>query len=424
MLVNSELMINPGLEPVGLAILTIIAWICAVGWLGFGALILYGLAGRRPLAAKSVSQLTKNPPLVSILLPARNEAHRVLPQALASVLAQDYQQIEVISVNDRSTDSTGSILASLAESDDRLRIINITELRAGWLGKTNALQQAFEVSHGEWIVTLDADMLLESSAISTALGHAIAGGYEVLTLMPSFETRSFWERAFTPAWLLTLFGGYPFFILNNPKLKKAFAFGGFSLIRREALTRIGGFAAVRADIVEDVRLAELLKNSGLRYRIDHAPNLMRTRMQNGLREIWDFLSRGMFAGMRYSIILAALTVTTGYAFVVAPVFVAIVCFAMVLSGYSELLSLLFPALVIWGTQVFTLFLICRKFEIPSIYALTTPLGLSLFYTALMISTFNIVRGKGVAWKGRQIYESGGVDLPSRDRAGSNRDLKA
>jgi cellulose synthase/poly-beta-1,6-N-acetylglucosamine synthase-like glycosyltransferase len=407
-----------------LALLTVIAWICAFGWLGFAGVAIFGLVRRKPLLATSIQHLTRNPPLVSILLPARNEANRVLLQALASVLAQDYRQIEVIAVNDRSTDSTGSILASLAETDDRLRVISSAEPPAGWLGKPNALQQAFEVSHGEWIVTLDADMVLETNAIRTALSHAMAGNIEVLTLMPSFETGSFWERVFTPAWLLTLLGAYPFFILNNPKLKQAFAFGGFSLIHREALKRIGGFAAVRADIVEDVRLAELLKRSGARYRIEHAPNLMRTRMQNGLKEIWDFLSRGMFAGMRYSIILAALNVTTGYAFVVAPVFVAIACFVTVLAGWTELLNLLFPALVIWGTQVFILMLICRKFEIPVSYALTTPLGLSLFYTALLTSTVNIVRGKGVAWKGRQIYEAGGIRLPTQSHADSNRDSRA
>lgn len=200
-------MLNLGFESLGLAILTVIAWICAFGWLGFAAVVLLGLAGRKPLPAPSISQLATNPPLVSILLPARNEAHRVLAQAIASVLAQDYKQIEVIAVNDRSTDSTGSILASRAETDDRLRVINTTEPPAGWLGKANALQRAFELSRGEWILTLDADMLLETAAIRTALGHAIAGSYDVLTLMGSFETSSFWERAFTPAWLLTLLVG-------------------------------------------------------------------------------------------------------------------------------------------------------------------------------------------------------------------------
>ena len=84
-----------------------------------------------------------------------------------------------------------------------------------------------------------------------------------------------------------------------------------------------------------------------------------------------------------------------------------------MTGSSEFSGLLFPTLVIWGTQVLTLAFICRKFEIPMGYAFTTPLGLSLFYTALLISTVSIVRGKGVAWKGRQIYELGGVGLPVR-----------
>lgn len=407
-------MTNLGLEPTGLAILIVLAWICAIGWLGFAAIALYGLSQRKPLGPTPVLQLTRNPPLVSILMPARNEAHRVLAQALASVLAQDYKKIEVIAVNDRSTDSTGAILNSLAETDERLRIIDNTEPKKGWLGKPYALQQAFAASRGDWIVTLDADMVLETVAVRTALGHAIAGDYQMLTLMPQFETRSFWERAFTPAWLLTLLGGYPFFVLNNPRRKQAFAFGGFSLIHREALASIAGFWTVRADIVEDVRLAEVLKNSGARYRIEHAPNLMRTRMQDGFREIWDFLSRGMFAGMRYSIFLAAVTIITGYAFVVAPVFVAIACLLLVILGASELSGLLYPLVAIWGTQVVTLALICRKFMIPIPYALTTPLGLALFYTALLISTLNIVRGKGVGWKGRPVYELGGVGLPVRD----------
>ena len=221
------------------------------------------------------------------------------------------------------TDTTESILCSVAEADERLRIINGVRPPAGWLGKPYALQQALEASRGHWVLTMDADMVLDKEAIRTALNHALAGGYDILTLMPHFETRSFWERVFTPAWILALSGAYPFAMLNNPKSKHAFAFGGFSLIRRQALARIGDFAAVRADIVEDIRLAELLKSSGARYRIEHAPNLIRTRMQSSLRDIWDFLSRGMFAGMRYSLIRAAVAIIIGYTFVVAPPLVAI-----------------------------------------------------------------------------------------------------
>src|ERR1044071_9708504 len=397
-----------------LTFLTGIAWVCVLGWLAFAVVVLYGLTKRKPLPATQNSQLRTNAPLVSVLIPARNEAHRILARTLRSVLAQTYEHLEVIAVNDRSTDDTESILRSVAETDERLRIINGVEPPAGWLGKPFALQQALEASRGHWVLTLDADMVLEKEAVRTALGHALDGDYDVLTLMPHFETGSLWERAFTPAWLLTLLGGYPFAVLNNPKMKHAVAFGGFSLIRRQALTRIGDFAAVRADIVEDIRLAELLKSSGARYRIEHAPKLIRTRMQCSFREIWDFLSRGMFAGVRYSLVLAALIVLVGALFVVAPVLVAIVCLTMLAIGADGAwLSVLFPSLVIWATQVLTLLVVCKKFQIPLGYAFTTPLGFSLFYTALPISAINIMRGEGVVWKGRRVYEREGIGLPVR-----------
>lgn len=399
----------------GLTLLTGIAWICALGWLVFAAVALYGLAGRRPLFLAQHSHPKTDAPMVSVLIPARNEAGRILAQSVRSVLAQDYEHLEVIAVNDRSTDATESILRSIAETDERLHIINSADPPAGWLGKTYALQQALEASRGQWVLTVDADMVLEKEAVRVAIGRALAGGYDVLTLMPYFVTKSFWERVFTPAWMLVLLGAYPSALIDNPKVKPAVAFGGFMLIRRAALARLGDFAAVRADIVEDVRLAELLKSSGARYRIEHAPNLVRTRMQNNFREIWGFLSRCMLATMRYSRVLSGLYILTGYAFVVAPPFVAVFCVLMLATGASGELSsmLLVPSLMVWAIQVSALMFICKNCDIPIAYALTTPVGLSLFYTALLISVINIFRGKGVAWKERQVYERAGVELPAR-----------
>lgn len=396
-----------------LTILTVVAWICAFGWLIFAAITLFGLAGRKPLLPTQTLDRTLNLPLVSVLIPARNEASRILVQSVHSVLSQDYERLEVIAVNDRSTDATESTLRAIAQTDERLHVINGLEPPAGWLGKPYALQQALEVSRGAWVLTIDADMVLEKDAVRIAIGRALAEGYEVLTLMPYFETKSFWERVFTPAWILALLGAYPFVIQNNPKVKQAFAFGGFSLIHREALARLGDFAAVRSDIVEDVRLAQLLKRSGARYRIDHAPNLIRTRMQNSFREIWDFLSRGMLGGMHYSFVLSALYIFTGYAFVVAPPVIAAFCSVMLATGrageWCDLLIL--PALIVWAIQILALVLVCRNCDIPIAYALTTPLGLSLFYTVLLISIINHIRGKGVPWKERQVYKRAGETRP-------------
>ncbi len=405
-----------GLELSGLRILAGIAWVCAFGWLVFASVTLYGLAKRKPLLSLQNSRVTIDAPLVSVLIPVRNEANRILAHCVRSVLMQDYERLEVIAVNDRSTDATESILRSVAETDERLHVVNGVEPPAGWLGKPYALQQALEVSHGEWVLTSDADMILENEAVRIAVERALAGNYDILTLMPYLETKSFWERVFTSSWVLVLLGAYPFAVLNNTKMKFVIAFGGFSLIRRQALERIGAFAAVRPDIIEDVRLAELLKSSGARYHIEHAPNLVRTRMQNNFREIWSFLSRGMFAGVRYSLVLAGLAIFVGYTFAVAPVFVASLCALMLAAGASvEWLRLLVPCLIVWATQVFALSFVCKSCDIPVAYAFTTPLGLSLFYTALLTSTVNIMQGKGVAWKERKVYECAGVGLPVRGK---------
>lgn len=264
------------------------------------------------------------------------------------------------------------------------------------------------------MLTVDADMVLEKEAVR-AVGRALAGGYDVLTLMPHFETKSFWERVFTPAWALILLASYPFANLDNPKMKPAVAFGGFMLIRRDALARLEGFAAVRSDILEDVRLAELLKSTGARFRVEHAPDLARTRMHNNLREIWDYLSRCMFAGMRYSHALSVLYILTGYAFVVVPPLVAASCVLLLATGASgEWWSMLaVPSLLVWATQVAALTFICKNFDVPIAYALTTPLGLALFYTALLVSVINLLREKGLPWKGRRVYEHAGVELPTR-----------
>src|SRR6185369_17266682 len=100
----------------------------------------------------------KQAPLVSVLVPARNEERRVLANSITSILHQDYENFEVIAINDRSTDSTGTILERLANGTDRLRVINGRELPHGWLGKPYAMQQALDESKGEWILATDADM--------------------------------------------------------------------------------------------------------------------------------------------------------------------------------------------------------------------------------------------------------------------------
>ena len=170
-------------------------------WLVTVVLTLHGVSRQKPLLATPNLRLTaSDAPLLSILVPARNEEQRVLEPCIRSILAQDYGNFEVIAVNDRSTDDTGAILKTLAMSDERLRVIDGEELPPGWLGKPYAMQQALHHARGEWILATDADMISEAAALRTALDHLLESNGDALTLIPRFETGSFWERVMIPTW--------------------------------------------------------------------------------------------------------------------------------------------------------------------------------------------------------------------------------
>src|SRR5258707_11951845 len=136
-----------------LAILTGFVSLIVSAWLVSIVLTLYGLARQKPLLPTGDLRMTaSDAPLVSVLVPARNEQHRVLADCIRSILAQDYGRFEVIAVNDRSTDATGAILETLAKSDERLRVIEGQEPPVGCLGKPHDMQQALTHARGEWML--------------------------------------------------------------------------------------------------------------------------------------------------------------------------------------------------------------------------------------------------------------------------------
>jgi chlorobactene glucosyltransferase len=393
------------------------AWGGVASWLLVALVTLRGLVRQKPLeAAKGKASVRDDAPLVSILVPARNEEGRVLAQCIRSILAQDYAPFEVIAVNDRSTDATGTLLSAIARADERLRVIDGTETPAGWLGKPHALQQALDTARGSWILATDADMIFHEAVVRTAIEQAVAESYDALTLIPRIESLTFWEHVLVPTfgWFMAI--GMPIERVNNPERREAVGVGGFFLLRREALRRVGEYRAVRAEVAEDLRMAELLKQSGARLRIENAPALLSTRMYAGLREIWEGFTKNFFAGMQFSLLQTMASILLVLLFIIAPIFIAIVsALAPALGAQGDWLRLLVPALGIWLIQVFTFAAVNRTLGVPVRYALTVPLGHALFVMILTNSAFRIATGRGVTWKGRKVYERAGGVRPPRSR---------
>lgn len=395
------------------AILTGVVWLIVFGWLLSVVLTLYGLSRRKLLLP------TDNPPvtasevrLVSVLVPARNEEHRVLADCLRSILAQDYGQFEVIAVNDRSTDRTGAILETLAKSDDRLQVIAGEEPPAGWLGKPYAMQQALNHARGEWILATDADMIFDQTALRTAMDRTLAGKGDAMTLIPHFEASSFWERVMIPTWAWVFLMFSLVYRISNPKTQGAAGIGGFFLMRRTVLERVGGYEALKDEVLEDVRLAEMIKRSGARLFAEYAPNLLSTRMYRNFGEMWECCTKNWFSGVKFSLPFALACVCSMYLMSVVPPLIALASAIGIAAGVGANLWLLFiPAALSWLLQALVLAMVSQRSGVSPAYALTAPLGLGLLYAMLFDSSIRITTGKGVTWKGRRIYESSGVRPP-------------
>ena len=386
-------------------------WFVAFVWLVMVVITLVGLSRQRTLSATTNLHLTaSDAPLVSILVPARNEEDRVLEPCIRSILAQDYGKFEVVAVNDRSTDSTAAILETLARTDDRLRVIQGCELPPGWLGKPHAMQQALNEAQGEWILATDADMIFERTVLRTALDRVLESDADALTLIPRFETGSFWERVMIPTWEWVFLMFAIFYRVDDEKSDRGAGIGGFFLIRRTLLDRVGSYEALKDEVMEDVRLAEWVKRSGGRLLIDRARALVSTRMYRTFGEMWECSTKNWFSGVNFSFPFALLCVVSMYLIAVVPPLIAVAAVIAMASG-ADASALFNPAALSWLLQVLIMAIASRHSEVNPLYALLCPLGLAVNYAMLFDSGLRITTGRGVTWKGRRIYDRRGVPPP-------------
>ena len=258
-------------------------------------------------------------PLVSVVIPARNE-ERAIARTVLAMLAQTYADLEVIVVDDRSTDATPQILASLA--DPRLRIVEGEEPPAGWLGKPWALEQGSRHATGELLLFVDADVVYEPAAVG-AMVDGLEPEAAMLAILPHLEMRGFWENAGMSALVTVLMGVLNVWIVNRTRTPLLGVGGGVgNLVRRGAYESIGGHRALHDAVVDDIGLARQLRAAGHRTTVAFADDFISVRMYHGLREIVEGFTKNAFAVFsgNYAVMLAAVVFVL--AFDVAPYFLA------------------------------------------------------------------------------------------------------
>lgn len=254
-------------------------------------------------------------PLISVMLPAKDEAENIGP-CLESILQQDYPQFEVIVCNDRSDDATGEIAERIASSDDRVRVIHIKDLPAGWCGKNNAMQTGIATAGAEWICMIDADCKQTSHrTLSVAMQYARDTQADLLSILPNQELHGFWEQVVQPVCSGVMMIWFLPEKVNNPDKPNAYANGAFMLMKRSTYEAIGTHEAVKNKVNEDMHMARLTKEAGLNLQVVRGSGLYTVRMYSGLRGIlrgWSRIFYGTFETRKRLIASLAMLTVMGF----------------------------------------------------------------------------------------------------------------
>lgn len=248
-----------------------------------------------------------NYPAVSILVPARNEEDTI-GQTVRLLLNQDYPIFEVIVLDDESEDCTFTVAQSTAAGDSRFRILRGVELPNGWVGKNWACHQLASEAQYDLLVFTDADVQWQPGALRAVVDEAIRNEVDSLTVWPTQKSVTFAERLIVPLMAFSIHAYLPIWLVHNTSHSSAAAANGQCLVfHRDCYNAVGGHAAVCNTVLEDVKLARLVKAKGMSLRMAEADQLLTCRMYSGFKAVVSGFAKNILAGHsgRISLLLAS-----------------------------------------------------------------------------------------------------------------------
>lgn len=250
----------------------------------------------RRLTDYARAPMPQDPPLVSLLVPARDE-ERNLERLLPSLAAQDYPCLEIIVLDDHSSDRTASVIASFAARDSRFRALEGSTLPAGWLGKNWACHQLAQAARGDILVFTDADTTWRPDGVRLIVQAMTRTGADALSAWPQHPTTGWFSGLVQPVQQWSLLAFLPMTLVPVRAFPVAVAaIGQLLAFRRRAYDLIGGHGAVRAIVIEDMALARNVKRAGLSFQLMNAVGTVSCRMYSGAREVWDGFAKNVYPG--------------------------------------------------------------------------------------------------------------------------------
>jgi glycosyltransferase involved in cell wall biosynthesis len=359
----------------------------ALFWTTYGLKVAYGDL-RLPWLKNFAPAVDVDCPKISVIFAARDEEEK-LPAALATLVAIDYPGLEIVAVDDRSTDSTPQILDEFASNHPQLKVVHVRELPEGWLGKPHALQRGYEASSGALLVFTDADVKFRPDALRRVVTLFRERGLDHLALLGDVERSTFWDTV-----LISFFSmGFQLATdphnVSNPNSRSYVGVGAFQMLRRGAYEGSGTHRRLAMEVVDDMKLGKIAKLSGFRSGVAVATRYVSVAWHLGLNNLVRGVEKNFFAGAQFRISIAL-------AQIIGLLVMNVLPFAGLLFGHGWIemfaaISVLIGVCFHLGVDV--------VMGVSPVYCLTLPLGAAIFAYMILRSTIITLRQGGIIWRG-------------------------
>jgi chlorobactene glucosyltransferase len=349
------------------------------------------------LFARSLEDL----PVVAVIVPARNEVDNI-DTCLDGLLQQLYprEKMQVIVIDDGSTDGTPQAARQYERDGFQPRVLDAGPLPTGWLGKSHACWLGANAVEADWLCFIDADTRHDPGLILSSVQAAIREDIDLLSLHPRQEMLGFWERLLMPIPFMTLMILLDAQRINDPTTTTAMANGQFILIKHDVYRALGGHAAIRDQVLEDVALARLVKSHGGRLKLLGGGQLIKVRMYASLKPLWQGLARS--GSELFGVPLTSLAVLSSLLTSILPLAYPFwrISVAITMPDVYSVLSAVFGCLgsLIWyGAHTLAL----HNYRVPYRFLLLLPVSNFLIAIVNAEGIFRRLVGRRL-WKGRHI----------------------
>lgn len=327
-------------------------------------------------------------PKISIILSALDE-EKMIEHAVTSLLNLNYPHLEVITINDRSTDNTPAILENLKKKYPNLQVHHIEQLPAGWFGKSHALHFGAERATGDWLLFTDADVLMKPDTLLKTISYVLENQLDHLTIYEHHLRKKFWLR-------ISLLGNYIAYVMalkpwriRYSWSKKSLGHGSFNLIKKSSYEHCGGHRAIALECLDDLRLGQLIKKHGFKQDTANGQDYIEREWYASLSDMIGGMQKNCFAYFNYQLLL---TLTMCFLTVVFYLWPLAATFL-----YTG--SIRYINMVNVGLTAMVSLYVCDQFRLKKWHALFFPAAIGILIYTMLNSVIATYRNKGVVWRG-------------------------